>query len=255
MIAARPVRLGLRANLAQFALLVGVNALVGGMLGQERTVLPLIATRVFHLHAYSAVLTYIVAFGAVKAATNFAAGTISERVGRKPVLVAGWLIAAPVPFLPGWGPGWAWIVVANVLLGVSQGLTWSCLETRQPRLASRRERDYGPPEVVGPGCYSSSSFNSSAFAGRHPRDGQPSLAWPSIRGRLVNSRNRPSRIPVDRGPGLGRLTRAERIRAPGAGNHGGAASQVTSTSSARARVAGEPIAGQAAELCRKAGGR
>src|SRR5450759_5619251 len=112
MIAARSRVLGLRANLAQFSLLVGVNALVGGMLGEERTVLPLIATRVFHLHAYSAVLTYIVAFGVVKAATNFAAGTISERVGRKPVLVTGWLIGVPVPFLLAWGPGWAWIVAA-----------------------------------------------------------------------------------------------------------------------------------------------
>jgi MFS family permease len=125
MTAARPLRLGLRANLAQFSLLVGVNALVGGMLGEERTVLPLVATRVFNLHAYSAALTYIVAFGIVKAVTNFVAGTLAERLGRKPVLVVGWLIAVPVPFLLGWGPSWAWIVVANVLLGVSQGLTWS----------------------------------------------------------------------------------------------------------------------------------
>ncbi|HWF57732.1 MAG TPA: MFS transporter, partial [Candidatus Dormibacteraeota bacterium] len=125
MIAARSLRLGLRANLAQFSLLVGVNALVGGMLGEERTVLPLVATRVFNLHAYSAALTYIVAFGIVKAVTNFVAGTLAERLGRKPVLVVGWLIAVPVPFLLGWGPSWAWIVVANVLLGVSQGLTWS----------------------------------------------------------------------------------------------------------------------------------
>src|SRR5436305_10938356 len=93
------IALVLRANLAQFSLLVGVNALVGGMLGQERTVLPLMATRVFHLHAYTAALAYIVAFGAVKAATNFLAGTISERVGRKPVLVTGWVVALPIPFL------------------------------------------------------------------------------------------------------------------------------------------------------------
>ena len=122
----RPVvRLGLRENLGQFALLVGVNALVGGMLGQERTVLPLMATRVFHLHAYTAALTYIVAFGTVKAVTNFVAGAMSERTGRKPVLVAGWLIGLPVPFLLAFGPGWAWIILANVMLGVNQGLTWS----------------------------------------------------------------------------------------------------------------------------------
>src|ERR1700741_2570816 len=95
------------------------------MIGQERTVLPLIATHVFHLHAYTAVLTYIVAFGAVKAATNFVAGTLSERTGRKPVLVAGWLVGVPVPFLLAFGPGWAWIIAANILLGINQGLTWS----------------------------------------------------------------------------------------------------------------------------------
>ena len=93
----RPLQLGLRQNLAQFWLLVGVNALVGGMIGQERTVLPLLARRVFGLTAFSAALTFIVAFGIVKAATNFFAGTLSDRVGRKPVLVAGWLIGLPVP--------------------------------------------------------------------------------------------------------------------------------------------------------------
>ena len=89
---ARPIRLGLRENLAQFSLLVGVNALVGAMIGQERTVLPLLGVRVFHLHAFTAALTYIVAFGVMKALTNFVAGALSDRTGRKPVLVAGWLI-------------------------------------------------------------------------------------------------------------------------------------------------------------------
>ncbi|MDX3569396.1 MFS transporter [Streptomyces sp. ID05-47C] len=119
------IRLGLRANLAQFTLLVLVNALVGGMLGQERTVLPLLADDVFHLSAYTASLTYILAFGTTKAITNFFAGTLSDRHGRKPVLIAGWLIALPVPAMLAWGPSWAWIIAANVLLGMNQGLTWS----------------------------------------------------------------------------------------------------------------------------------
>lgn len=118
-------RLGLRVNLAQFTLLVAVNALVGGMLGQERTVLPLLAEQVFGLASYTAALTYILAFGLAKAATNYLAGTWSERFGRKPVLVGGWLIALPVPLMLIWAPWWWVVIAANVLLGISQGLTWS----------------------------------------------------------------------------------------------------------------------------------
>ena len=118
-------RLGLRANLAQFALLVGVNALVGGMIGQERTVLPLLATNVFGLAAVSAALTFIIAFGLTKAVTNLMAGTLCDRLGRKPVLVAGWLVGLPVPLLIIGAPSWGWVILANVLLGVNQGLTWS----------------------------------------------------------------------------------------------------------------------------------
>ncbi|MGX1159759.1 putative MFS family arabinose efflux permease [Arthrobacter sp. SLBN-100] len=119
------ISLGLRQNLAQFMLLVAVNALVGGTLGQERTVLPLLAAQVFHLDLYTSALTYILAFGLAKAATNYFAGTLSDRYGRKPVLVVGWLIALPVPLLLIFGPSWGWIVAANVVLGISQGLTWS----------------------------------------------------------------------------------------------------------------------------------
>jgi predicted MFS family arabinose efflux permease len=114
------VRLGLRANLAQFSLLVAVNALVGGTLGQERTVVPLLAARTFHLTDFTAALTFILAFGTVKAITNFFAGTLSDRFGRKPVLVAGWLAALPIPPLLIWAPDWGWVVAANVLLGVNQ---------------------------------------------------------------------------------------------------------------------------------------
>jgi len=121
----RHIQLGLRQNAAQFTLLVVVNALVGGMLGQERTVLPLLGEQEFGLRAYTAGLTFILAFGVSKAATNYFAGTWSDRFGRKPVLVAGWLVAVPVPLLLIWAPTWGWVIFANVLLGISQGLTWS----------------------------------------------------------------------------------------------------------------------------------
>jgi MFS family permease len=139
---ARPesLRLGLRANLAQFSLLVGVNALVGGMVGQERSLLSLLATQVFGLAAVSAALTYIVAFGLTKAATNFLAGTLADRYGRKPVLVAGWLVGLPVPLLILWAPTWEWIVAANVLLGVNQGLCWSTTVIMKIDLAGPRRR-------------------------------------------------------------------------------------------------------------------
>jgi len=117
--------LGLRANIRQFALLVAVSALVGGMIGQERTVLPLLAQDTFELTGFVSAMTFVVAFGITKAFTNLAAGALADRFGRKPVLVAGWLIGLPVPVLIILAPSWSWIVAANVLLGVNQGLTWS----------------------------------------------------------------------------------------------------------------------------------
>jgi MFS family permease len=137
--AATPV-LGLRANAAQFGLLVAVNALVGGMLGQERTVLPLLASQEFGLDSYTAALTYILAFGLAKAGTNYVAGSWSERYGRKPVLVAGWLVALPVPLLLIWAPEWWIVVAANVLLGISQGLTWSTTVIMKIDLVGPRRR-------------------------------------------------------------------------------------------------------------------
>jgi MFS family permease len=117
--------LGLGANAGQFALLVGINALVGAMVGQERSVLPLLAEREFGLTSASAALTFLVAFGLAKAVANLAAGALADRLGRKPVLVAGWLVALPVPLLIIAAPDWSWVVLANVLLGINQGLTWS----------------------------------------------------------------------------------------------------------------------------------
>jgi MFS family permease len=150
---ARPagLRLGLRANLAQFSLLVGVNALVGGMVGQERSLLSLLATQSFGLAAVSAALTYIVAFGLTKAATNFLAGTLADRYGRKPVLVAGWLLGLPVPLLLIWAPTWSWIIAANVLLGINQGLCWSTTVIMKIDLAGpeRRGLAMGLNEAAG----------------------------------------------------------------------------------------------------------
>jgi MFS family permease len=119
------LRLGLRENAAQFALLVLVNACVGAMVGMERSILPLIAERDFHLIAQTSVLSFILVFGLSKALTNYAAGRLADRFGRKWVLVAGWLVAAPVPFILMWAPTWTWILIGNVFLGLSQGLTWS----------------------------------------------------------------------------------------------------------------------------------
>src|SRR5689334_18570335 len=107
------VRLGLRENLAQFSLLVLVNAFVGAMVGLERSILPAIAEQEFHLVARTAVLSFIVVFGVAKAVTNYGAGRLSDRWGRKHVLVGGWLVAVPVPFLLMWAPTWNWVLIAN----------------------------------------------------------------------------------------------------------------------------------------------
>jgi MFS family permease len=119
------VQLGLRANWQQFTLLVIVNAFVGGMVGLERSIVPLLGQRVFGLASTTAVLSFIVSFGMVKAASNLFAGRLSDRIGRKGVLVVGWLVGLPVPFLIIFAPTWGWIVFANVLLGINQGLCWS----------------------------------------------------------------------------------------------------------------------------------
>jgi MFS family permease len=165
---ARPSHLGLRANLPQFLILVGVNALVGGMVGQERTVLPLLAERVFGLEAITAALTFLVAFGLVKAVTNLVAGALSDRFGRKPVLVVGWLAGLPVPFMLMWAPSWAWIVGANVLLGVNQGLTWSTTVIMKIDLVGPRSRGLamGLNEASGYGAVAITAIATGFIAAR-----------------------------------------------------------------------------------------
>lgn len=133
-------RLGLRENLAQFSLLVLVNAFVGAMVGLERSILPAIAEEEFGLAAKTAVLSFIVVFGLTKAGTNYFAGRLSDAYGRKKVLVAGWFVALPVPFLLIWAPTWEWVVATNALLGISQGLTWSTTVIMKIDLAGPKQR-------------------------------------------------------------------------------------------------------------------
>ncbi len=134
------LRLGIRENLAQFSLLVLVNAFVGAMVGLERAILPALAEDQYGLAAKTAVLSFIVVFGLTKAAANYFAGRLSDAFGRKAVLVAGWLVALPVPFLLMWAPTWGWIVGTNALLGISQGLTWSTTVIMKIDLAGPKQR-------------------------------------------------------------------------------------------------------------------
>jgi MFS family permease len=145
------VRLGLRANAAQFSLLVGLNALVGAMVGLERSVLPLVGEEEFGLVSRAAILSFVVAFGVAKAFTNLGAGVLADRVGRRRLLVIGWLVALPVAPMIALAPSWGWIVAANVLLGVNQGLAWSMTVVMKIDLAGpeRRGLALGLNEAAG----------------------------------------------------------------------------------------------------------
>src|SRR6266446_7151949 len=163
-----PVRLGLRANARQFALLVVLNALVGGMVGLERSVLPLVGKQNFGLSTAS-ILAFVVAFGAAKAVTNLAAGGLAERVGRKRLLVLGWLVALPVPLLIGLAPSWWFIVAANLLLGINQGLAWSMTVVMKIDLAgpTRRGLALGLNEAAGYLGVAATAFATGALAANY----------------------------------------------------------------------------------------
>lgn len=161
------VRLGLRANAHQFGLLVALNALVGGMVGLERSVLPLVGEEDFGLTSAAAVLAFVVAFGAAKALTNLAAGDLAHRFGRKRLLVAGWVVALPVPLLIGLAPSWWFVVAANLLLGVNQGLAWSMTVVMKIDLAgpARRGLALGLNESAGYLGVAVTAFATGALAG------------------------------------------------------------------------------------------
>ncbi|SEA23524.1 Predicted arabinose efflux permease, MFS family [Chitinophaga terrae (ex Kim and Jung 2007)] len=148
------VKLGLKENWKQFALLVLVNMLVGGMVGLERTIVPLVGTEEFKIASDIVVFSFIIAFGVVKALTNLISGVLADKYTRKRVLILGWLFGLPVPFLLAWGPGWNWILLANVLLGVSQGLAWSMTVNMKIDLAGPRKRGLamGLNEAAGYGA-------------------------------------------------------------------------------------------------------
>ncbi len=134
------VALGLRANWRQFALLVAINAFVGGMVGLERAILPLVAKDEFGIASKTAAVSFVATFGLAKAVTNLLAGRLSERFSRRRVLIAGWLFGLPVPFILIWAPSWAWVIGANALLGVNQGLAWSMTVNMKVDLAGPKQR-------------------------------------------------------------------------------------------------------------------
>jgi MFS family permease len=169
--------LGLRANLGQFALLVLINAFVGAMVGLERSIVPLLGQQVFGLASTSAVLSFIVVFGLVKAFSNLFAGRLSDRLGRKGVLVVGWLVGLPVPLLIIFAPSWGWVVFANVLLGINQGLCWSTTVIMKIDLVgpARRGLAMGFNEAAGYGAVSLSAIAAGYLAATYGLRPQPFL--------------------------------------------------------------------------------
>jgi MFS family permease len=163
------VRLGLAENLPQFLLLMVVNALVGGMIGLERTVVPLLGADQFHIASTTLIASFIVSFGVVKAVANLLTGHFADVYGRKRLLILGWLAALPVPFIIMWAPAWSWIIFANALLGVSQGLTWSTTVIMKIDLVGPRSRGLavGLNEFAGYFALAATAFVSGYIAQRY----------------------------------------------------------------------------------------
>lgn len=138
----KTIQLGLKENWRQFTLLIIINGFVGGMVGMERSVLPQIAEEEFAIAAHTAILSFIVVFGIVKAITNYFAGTLANRFGRKKLLITGWFFAIPIPFMLMFAPSWNWIILANILLGINQGLTWSSTVVMKIDLVGEKQRGF-----------------------------------------------------------------------------------------------------------------
>ena len=169
------IRLGLRENWRQFSLLVLINACVGGMVGLENTVVPLIGAREFEVASTTALLSFIVSFGIVKAFANLVSGHFADRYGRKSMLVLGWLFGLPVPFMIAWGPSWGWIIAANALLGVNQGFAWSMTVIMKVDLVGPKSRGLavGLNEFAGYLSVGITAFLAGYIAQRHGLRPQP----------------------------------------------------------------------------------
>jgi MFS family permease len=165
----KPIKFGLKANWKQFTLLIIVNAFVGGMVGLERSILPNFAQEIFGIQSKTAILSFIIAFGISKAFTNYFTGKLVNWYGRKYILLIGWLIAIPIPFLLIYAPNWNWVIFANVLLGISQGITWSTTILMKIDLVGEKDRGLamGLNEFAGYLAVGLASFLSSYLAGKY----------------------------------------------------------------------------------------
>ena len=163
------IRLGLKENWKQFTLLVIINGFVGGMVGLERSILPQIAEHEFEIAAKTAILSFIVVFGIVKAVTNYYTGTLANKFGRRNLLIAGWVIGVPIPLILMFAPSWSWIIVANVLLGINQGLTWSSTIVMKIDLVGEKQRGFamGLNEFAGYVAVAIVAFLTGWIAGEY----------------------------------------------------------------------------------------